>query len=222
MRKFFNGGSGLGTTYWVGVFAVGVLAKFVFRFINWGYLTIQDDAKYAQLELFHNIFLVALCIYMLLMVRAMIKAGFNDRRPGGWGWVGIVLTITSTLYLLYVSMTVLFPSTATPRFMLELELRNLNKQLPQDMGDGLVMTRTAIEGDELVYFISVEGRLDAAGRKEMQFSLLDTLEGQAVCQDLQGYFTGGISGLIYAYAFENDTIRQEINGTDCLAWLETQ
>ena len=68
MRTFFNGGFGLGVTYWVGIARAGVVTRFVFRFINKGYPTIQDDAKFAQLELFHDAFLVALCIYMLLMV----------------------------------------------------------------------------------------------------------------------------------------------------------
>ena len=118
MRKFFNGGFGLGVTYWVGIVGAGVITRFVFHSINKGYLTIQDDAKHAQLELFYDVFLVALCIYMLLMVRAMIKAGFEGRRPGVWGWIGIGLTIISAVYILYATVTVLFPSAATPRFML--------------------------------------------------------------------------------------------------------
>lgn len=222
MRKFFNGGYGLGITYWVGIVGVGFITEIVIRFITKGYLTILDDAKYAQLELFHNCFLVALCIYMLLMSRAMIRAGFDGRRPGGWGWIGIVVTLFRTLFVLYVTVTVLFPSAATPKFMLELEMRQLNKQLPQDMGDGLVMMRTAIKGDELTYFYKIDGYLDENGRNFMQIPLLETDEGQEACQEVQSYFRGGIRVLIYQFTYDNDTVSQVIDADECLEWLATQ
>lgn len=222
MRKFFNGGYGLAITYWVGIAGAGIISKIVFLSINKGYLTTVDEVKYAQLELFHECFLVALCLYMLLMSRAMIRAGFDDRRPGAWGWIGIVVTLTRTLYILYVTMTVLFPATATPKFMLELEIRQLNKQLPQDMGDGIVMTRVAIDNDELIYFSRIKGELNEVGKKSFQAPLLDSVEGQQVCQDLQGYFKGGINTITYQHTFDNDTVSQAIDGPECLEWLATQ
>lgn len=222
MRKFFNGGFGLGITYWVGFVGMGAVVRIVSHFINKGFLTISDDAKFAQLELFHKTFLLVLCIYYLLIARAMIKAGFDNRCPSGWGWIGIALTITSTLYLLYVTATVLFPSTVTPKFMLEMEIRELNKQLPQDMGDGLVMTRVIITGDALIYSYTVEGNLDTAWKNEMQAPLLETVHGQEACQDFQGYFKGGISTTTFRFTYDNDTIEQSIEADDCLAWLAAQ
>lgn len=219
MRKFFNGEYGLGTTYWVGIFGAGVVIKIVMRAINKGYLTIQDDEKFNQLEMLHNILLVALCIYLMLMVRAMIKAGFDNRRPGAWGWIGIAGAIISMLYMVLVTVTVFFPSTTTPKFMLELEVQQMNKQLPQDMGDGLVMMRAEIKNDDLIYYAQVDGVLDDNMRASMQSALIDSIEGQEVCQDFQGYFKGGINAIVYEYAFDNDTVRQEVNAAECMLWL---
>lgn len=222
MRKFFNGGYGLAITYWIGVAGAGVIAKIVFLFINKGYLTTVDDTKFARLELFHNCFLVALSIYMLLMSRAMFRAGFDGRRPGAWGWIGIAVTLLRTLYILYVTMTVLFPATATPKFILELEIRQLNKQLPQDMGDGFAMTQVDINNDELIYSFRVTADLDEIWKEEFQIPLMSTVEGQVACQDLQSYFRGGINTVITKYTFENDTVEQTIDGAECLEWLATR
>ena len=90
------------------------------------------------------------------------------------------------------------------------------------MGDGFVMTRISIKGDELIYFISVEGTLDAVGRKELQRPMLENVDGQQACQDFQGYFKGGINAVVFEYAFDNDTVRQGIDGSERLEWLATR
>ena len=220
MRKFFNGGYGLAKTYWFGVFGAGAIIKIAFKYINKGYLTSQSDLDFARMEMFHDVFLVLVCIYMLLMVRAMIKAGFDDRHPGGWGWLGIGLTISSTVFTLYVAVTVLFPSTVTPRLMLELEIRQLNRQLPQDMGNGLVMKKAEILGDNLIYYIEMNGEIDAVVNNVMEKPMLDTPEGQGACVDFQGAFKGGINSIVYDFSFDNGSAQQVIKGADCLDWLE--
>jgi len=220
MLKFFNGGYGLAKTYWFGVFGAGIIVKTAFRFINKGYLTAQSDLDFARVEMFHDVLLVLLSIYMLLMVRAMIKAGFDGRRPGGWGWLGIGLTISSTVFTLYVAATVLFPSTVTPRLMLEWDIRQLNGQLPQDMGNGLTMKKAEILGDDIIYYIDVNGEIDAVVNNALEKPLLDTPEGQGTCVDLQGAFKGGINSIVYDFSFDNGNARQVIKGADCLEWLE--
>lgn len=220
MRDYFNGKRGLSTTYWVGVFGVNIITGFVFRMVNKGYLTIQDEAKFAQLEMFHNVFLVVISIYMMLMVRAMFKAGYDGRSPGGWGWGGIILTIISALYISYVTLTVLFPSVPTPRFMLDLEIRQINKQLPQEMGDGFSITWVEIVNDVMIYRYKVEGELTELDRKYYLEPLLETPEGQEFCEEFQGYFSGSLKAVSYVYQYDNTSINADLLGSECLTWLD--
>lgn len=222
MHNFFNGKLGLAQTYWIGVWGAAFLFRGIFYFINKGYLTITDDQDYARLEMVHDVVLVIISVYMLLMVRAMIMAGFDNRRPGGWGWIGIVLTTLSAAYICYTTIIVLFPSISAPKFMLEMEVRQLNKQLPQDMGDGMTMTRVDISGDTINYRVRVDEEIDEVDKLFYQIPLLETPEGKDVCEDFEGYFTGDIATIGYIYTYRNDVLRQELSGKDCLDWLADQ
>ncbi|AXX97524.1 hypothetical protein [Profundibacter amoris] len=222
MLKFLNGGYGLAKTFWIGVFGVGIVFKIAFKFITKGYLAARNDLDIARVEMFHHVLLILLCIYVLLMVRAMIKAGFNDRRPGVWGWMGIGLTIFAAALNINIASKTFFPSRATSRVMLEIGMRQLNTQLPQDMGNGMTMIRAEISGDDVIYYIDAEGEIDAVVTNIMEKSLLDMPVGQKACTALQGSFKGGINSIIYDFSFDNGNAQQVIKGADCLAWLAQQ
>lgn len=226
MLRFFNGKYGLGPTYWLGVFGVGVLVRGITYLISRGYLTAQDGAEFARLELFHNIFLIALSLYMLAMLRAMILAGFDNRRPGGWGWTGIVLTGIGACLTCFTMVTILFPSIKSPIFLLKREVSQLNRQLPQDMGDGMKMTRVSLTGNALIYHFRVDGVADAEMKRYLSVPLLDTPEGGELCEDFEGYFKGGLRSVGYFYTFDNDIVSTSqggtmtsLDGAECLEWL---
>ncbi len=154
----------------LGFFGAGIVFKVAFRFITKGYLAARSDLDIARVEMFHHVLLVMLCIYVLLMVRAMIKAGFDGRRPGVWGWMGIGLTVFVAVVNINIASKTFFPSSPTPRFMLEMEMRQVNKQLPQDFGNGMTMTRAEISGDDVIYYFDAEGEIDAVVNNVMEKS----------------------------------------------------
>jgi len=220
MLKFFNGGYGLAKTFWIGVFGAGIVFKVAFRFITKGYLAARNDLDIARVEMFHHVLLILFCIYVLLMVRAMIKAGFDGRRPGVWGWMGIGLTVFAAVLNINIAYKTFFPSLQTSRFMLETGLRQLNTQLPQDIGNGMTMTRVEISGDDVIYHIDADGEIDAVVNNLMEKSLLDMPEGKKVCMAMEGSFKGGINSIVYDFSFDNGSAQQVIKGADCLDWLE--
>ncbi len=217
---FFNGKFGLARTYWFGVFGVGVLGRAVNKVITHGYLTAETDAAYEQIELWHVAFAVLIGLYGVLMVRAMLKAGFDNRRPGGWGWIGIALTSVGACYGAYVAITLLFPNVTTPRILVERELSELNKILPQKMDEDLTMQQVALVGDDMTYFVSANFSVAEVDRYLVENAVsISTPDGQELCEDFQGYFKGGIERIVYEFSYTDDVIRAVLTAEECFDWL---
>ncbi|WP_371226959.1 hypothetical protein [Roseovarius sp. 2305UL8-3] len=220
IKDFFNGKYSLGITYWVGIFGIGIFIKLVNRAIINGFLTIESEAAYARLELFDLTFTIVLAVYLLLMMRALWKSGNDDRTLGGWGWIGLILTGFAALVATYTAVSLLFPNLTQPRFLVLMEIKEFNKSLPADMGDGVTMRRVKITQNDMVFVISVSGQFEDFGYSYLESALeIDTVDGQELCEDFQGYFKGGIDRIVYEYTFEDDVVLSALDGTDCLRWL---
>lgn len=152
MKSLLNGKLGLGWTYWGGVVGLGLILEVSLRYITYLYLTTSDDAALERLDLIQISLVAVGSVLAGLLFRAMIIAGFDNRRPGFWGWIGIVISGLRTLFLTFTTVSLLFPSLAVPLALVKIELRELNKQLPQDMGDGLTLHKTSLKGAEMWYF----------------------------------------------------------------------
>ncbi len=219
-KDFLNGKYSLGFTYWVGGFGIGIIIKLINRAIQHGFLTLESDLAFARLELFDTIYTCALALYLLLLLRALWKSGHDNRTLGGWGWIGLALTSFAAAITIYSAVSLLFPSIAQPRFMVELELRELNKSLPMDMGDGIVMRKASVVGDDIVFFISLAQEVDEYDLEYITEALrIDTLDGQELCEDFEGYFQGGIKNVVYEYSYVGQIINSTLSGQDCLRWI---
>jgi len=220
MLNFFNGKYGLARTYWFGVFGAGLVAHGFGYWINYQYLTSAVAGNLDRLELYQTTFQVLFSLYLAFMLRALWRAGNDDRNPGIWGWAGLILTALGLFYTVVSTVLLMFPSVATPMFMMQLEIREFNKQLPQDMGGGMVMVRTEIADNTLTYFVKADHAIDQTNLTAMKMPMIDNQIGQELCLDSHGYFKGGLRSIEFHYAFTNQTVEQALSGVDCITWLD--
>lgn len=223
MIGFLNGKKSLGFTYWVGVVGFGL----IFRAGNWyilhQFLTLQDPVALETLEFRNNVFLIGCTITALLLLRAMFKAGFNNRKPGGWGWLGIAISALGVVNVGYTTTKILNPSVATPRFMLVREIDELSKQLPQMIDAESTMNSVEIIGDDLVYFISYTFPLVADRIPDVKRAVTtDGIEGQSLCRKSEGYFHGGLENIKFELTYTNQSITTQLTAQDCLSFLADQ
>lgn len=223
MIDFLNGKKSLGITYWVGVAGLGLIWRAGNWYIAQNYLTQQDQAALETLAFGQKVFYVACTIVSLVLLRAMVKAGFNNRKPGGWGWLGIIITTLGVANVGYSTTTALNPSIATPRFMLVREIAEINKHLPKAFDADSVVNKVEIIGDDLVYFISYKLPIaaDMILEAERAFTT-DSIKGQSLCRHFEGLFHGGLENVKYELTYTNRSITTRLTAQDCLPFLADQ
>ena len=130
MKDFFNGKWGLAWTYWAGVVGFSLLLQALAKYFSYKFLTLEAGAAYERLDLIHTVTICVAVVIMALLARAMVKAGFDNRTPGFWGWLGIGIASLRTCHLGLAALTLVIPSIGTPLYMVRMELKELNKQSP--------------------------------------------------------------------------------------------
>ena len=222
MIDFLDGKKSLASTYWLGVVGFGVIFRFGNAYLINQYLTTHDEAGIHTLDVLHKVFLVTSTIIVLLLLRAMIKAGFNGRQPGGFGWIGIFIACLGVANVGYATATFLMPSLPTPRVMLKMELTEINKQLPQALDEFTILNKAEIVGDDLVYFADVNLEINPEGITLLREAFTTKgAEGAALCRDFEGYFHGGLNSVRYEFNYINKDVGAELTALDCLTYLET-
>ncbi len=220
MIDFLNGKKSLGVTYWVGVGGFGLIWRAGNWYITQQYLTEQDPAALDALDFGHSVFFAGCTIMILILLRAMVKAGFNNRKPGVWGWLGITIAAIGVVNIGYSTIALLNPSIVTPRFMLVMEIDEFNKQLPQMMDAETTMNKVDIIGDDLVYFVSYTYPITENMIPEIEHAYTtDSIEGQSLCHDFEGYFYGGLESIKYEFTYTNRSITTQLTAQDCLSFL---
>lgn len=199
----------------------------IWRAGNWyilqQYLTTLDSAELETLTFGHKVFSIVCTIVTLLLLRAMFKAGFNNRKPGGWGWLGIAIAALGVANAVYGTVTLLNPSIATPRFMIVREISEINKHLPQVLDAVSTMDRVEIVGDDLVYFVSYTFPVVADKIPELKRAFnTDSIKGQSLCRDFEGYFHGGLKNVKYEFTYTNQSVTTQLTAQDCLSFLADQ
>lgn len=220
MIDLLNGKKSLAVTYWVGIGGFGLIWRISTWFMTQQYLTASDQDEIESLDFGYKALLLVCTIVALLLLRAMFKAGFNNRKPGGWGWLGIAIAGLGAANVGFTTATKLDSSIATPRFMLMREIVELNKQLPQVMDAETTLNGVEIIGDDLVYFFSYTFPVVPDMIPEFKRSFTtDGIEGQSLCRDLEGYFNGGLENVKYELTYTNQTVTLQLTAQDCLSFL---
>ncbi len=205
-----------------GVVGLGLILEVSLRYITYLYLTTSDDAALERLDLIQISLVAVGSVLTGLLFRAMIIAGFDNRRPGFWGWIGIVISGLRTLFLTFTTVSLLFPSLAVPLALVKIELRELNNQLPQDMGDGLTLYRAYLKGAEMWYYYWVDYPLEVGERVYFEDSLnINSEITQDICTDMHGYFLGGVESINYEYNFPNETVFAALSNHTCFAFMDS-
>jgi hypothetical protein len=220
MIDLLNGKKSLAVTYWVGIVGFGLIWRISTWFMTQQYLTASDQDEIESLDFGYKALLLVCTIVALLLLRAMFKAGFNNRKPGGWGWLGIAIAGLGAANVGFTTATVLDPSIATPRFMLTREIAELNKQLPQVLDAETTLNGVEIIGDDLVYSFSYTFPVVPDNITELKRSFTtDGIEGQSLCRDLEGYFNGGLENVKYELNYTNQSVTTQLTAQDCLSFL---
>ncbi|MDO6727525.1 hypothetical protein Q4544_11325 [Cognatishimia sp. 1_MG-2023] len=218
MRSFFNGGASVTATYWGGIVGSSFILKLYVFFFNNQTITNPDWQFVEQLHAVHNYIVLAFTVLFGFLFRAMIKSCFNDRTPGFWGGLGIAIAGLRFATLAFSCFTLFFPSVATPRALIEAELKQLNQQLPMKVDEFVVMQRVKIENDFIVYFYNVEAKLEESERDGMQNMFIsDQVLAKEICREIESYLNGGIKGITYDFDYLNTTLSAVLTSEDCAA-----
>ena len=219
--SFLNGKFGLAKTYWFGVAGFGVIFQLFNRYITQQYLTTAEPADIVQLDLIHKGGMVVATVITLLLLRAVFKAATDNRTPGGWGWIAIVIAGLGVANVGYITATLLSPSIPTPRFMLQREIDALNQQLPQRMDQITTLQRATLEDDNLIYYIQIDDMIPEENKPILMKELSSNgVEGAALCVDFEGYFRGGLSAIKYEFTYTNDIVTTLLTAEECFLYLK--
>lgn len=221
MLGFFNGKSSVAKVYWLGFALSGVVFNGLYKYINYLYLT-ETGPAWDRAETAHNLLLIFNVLWVGVLLRALIKSAYNGRTPGGWGWIAICLVSVNFAYTSFVTFTVLLPGTYNPLFLLQAEIRELNKQLPQRMDSETVMTRVAVEDKNLKYFITAEFEADDLMQDHLDWEFSnESPGGQDLCDLLEGSFSGGLKEVVYVFKYTNKTLSAGLTAEECNAYFAT-
>ena len=217
----YSGRASLAATYWVGLFLSSFPLVFIGHSLMQAYIVAEDPAVIARLDMADNVHTVLLVAFYAVMVRAIWKSARNDRTPGFWGWTAIIVSVLGLLRVSYVAATVFLPGVPVPLILIEQELRDFNKNLPQDTADGGRILSVRLKDDAMVYRISYPEELPVDDGESLSIALdLDDPTYMELCQDMENYFLGGVREIVFEYRYTNATYTEHLSGSKCLNALK--
>ncbi len=213
----FSGFTRVSKIYWIGLFAASFVVNYFLGFLTQISLTNADPAVQVGLGWIETGVLCAFTLYLGIMLRALWRAAHDHRTPGFWGWTAICITVIALLRTGYSSLSVMFPAFPVPPFMTELEFRELNKQLPLQIENGLVLRRAHVRDRTMVHVFQLSEKIEEADKPLWENSLtLDLEDNMETCRAMQGYFRGGMLGLEIQYSYPMGTVRAFMPAAECL------
>ena len=223
LSNYFRERATVAQIYWFWIFGVSILSGLIQSSISFFYLRVSDPHTILWLDRSQIAFLGAFALYLLVMLRNLWRACHRARRPGFWGWVAMALVVVAIVRTGYSTLTLVFPHLPVPLIMVELELRDLNKQLPQEIEEGLVLRRTHLRDKAMVYVFYVDEELPEDMKPYLEESLtLDDPENMETCRMMQGYFRGGVVALEHQYSYQMGSVTARMSGADCLERLSQE
>ena len=221
MKKLFNGEYSVAYTYWIGVFGVGALLRIYFGISQKVYLTTISDETARAIEIADQVIAVLYVIYTALMVRALYRAGYNDRTPEFWGWTAIVLTSFSLLINTWLTYALFTPSASYPYFMFEHEIRSMQELLPLTLDDGSAIISISLEDGLFRNEYRIPQRLSELDQAYLgSITVFNDPDLQQTCVDLEGVFRGALEKVEFVYQYENATVEVALTEVDCFIYLQ--
>lgn len=221
LLDIYTGRASLAATYWVGLFLTSIPLTLIGRALTRAYLVSEDPEATALLDIADNAFTVLLVAFLAVMVRAIWKSAHNERTPGFWGWTAIVVSVLNLLRASYSAATVFLPGVPVPLILVEQELRELNKDLPQDMADGGRFLSVRLKDDAMHYRMSYAEELPFYDGESFSTTLdLDDPTYMELCQDMANYFRGGVREIVFEHRYTNVTYTEHLSGSKCLNALK--
>ena len=223
LSNYFRERATVAQIYWLWIFGVSIFFGFIQSAITYFYLRISEPDSILWLDRAQIALLGGLTLYLIVMLRNLWRACHRARRPGFWGWVAMVLVVVAIVRAGYSTLTLVFPHFPVPLILVELELRDLNKQLPQEIEEGLVLRRTHLRNKAMVYVYSVDEEFPEEMKPYLEESLtLDNPENMETCRVMQGYFRGGVVALEHQYSYQMGSVTARMSGADCLERLSLE
>lgn len=200
LRDLLGGRKSVAATYWLGHVAVATLMMFVMRGLTWVYLSSDDAimaALYEKLDLVLRFLWIA---YMAFIVRAIYRASYWQRSPGFWSWLGIGIVSFVIAAQTYTIVLVLFPNLPVSEIALRADVKELNKSLPVDMGDGMSLRRASLKDGDMTYHFTWDIALTTEDILDVRQSIeADLRRDRELCTDMEGAFKGPLERIVYQY-----------------------
>ena len=221
LLDIYSGRASLAATYWVGFFLGRLIFVLIGRAVTKAYIASEDPSVIARLDMVDNVYTVLLVAFSVVIARAIWKSAHNERKPGFWGWTAIVLSVFGLLRVSYSTATVFVPGVPVPLFLVEQELREYNKELPQVMADGGHLVSVRLKNDAIVYRQLYTVELPLSDGEDFS-ETLDVNEpwNFEVCEGMANYFRGGVREIVFEYKYTNVTYTEHLSGSKCLNALK--
>lgn len=213
--RYFRGDLTLAMTYWPGVIVLALVAQFVAPIANNLYLspTLGENTAVAL----HLVMLACLIAAQALVLRAVYRAGTNNRSLGVWGSLGVVGLCVGLAMMVYSIFILLVPGAPMPRSWIEDDIASLNASLPAVVEEDLILREVRLRGDVITWVFFANWNVVPSDRD--YYAMTDWQsepEHVAACNESVGYFRSGITDIETVWEFGNETITGRMSAQACL------
>lgn len=210
-RKLFSGQYSVAATYWGGFAGFNLLMQVLDVALTptslWLYINFDENLTDLAVAVLPMIGV----IYCAFLARGMYRAMHDDRRPGGWGWIGfslIIVGVVSYGHNVAVIFTSLLPASERA---IRTEISSLKLSLPYEMEPGVILSDVSLRAGVYRYDFKVTGDW-----YDVEIDMLTETEHDDTCEDLRGFFRGAVDRLELVYHSPTATTVMYMDGKACL------